>query len=87
MNSGFVNTKVGGSSYATAYNPTVPGVNQVMSQQNYQVQPSAPIQPQEQQNQLQNKVYISQEELADLGIRTICFNSTIARDENIKTMK
>ena len=35
-----------------------------MSQQNYQVQPSAPIQQQEQQNQLQNKVYISQEELA-----------------------
>lgn len=58
MSSGFANTRVGGSNYATAYNPVVPGVNQGMSQQNYQVQPSAPM-----GEQLQNKVYISQEEL------------------------
>ena len=62
MSSGFANTKVGGSSYATAYNPIVPGVNLGMAQQNFQVQPSAP--PQQQQEQIsQNKVYISQEEL------------------------
>ena len=60
MSSGFTNTKVG-SNYATAYNPVVPGVNLGMAQQNFQVQPSAPSQQQEEISQ--NKVYISQEDL------------------------
>lgn len=60
MSSGFANTKVG-SSYATAYNPVVPGVNLGMAQQNFQVLQSAP--PQQQEQISQNKVYISQEDL------------------------
>jgi len=61
MSSGFSNTRVGGSNYATAYNPVVPGVNMGVAQQNFQVQSSASSQQQEQMSQ--NKVYISQEEL------------------------
>ena len=85
MNSGFANTKVGGSSYATAYNPIVPGVNQAMSQQNYQVQPSAPMQPQEQQNQIQKKVYISQEELG-LKNRRLEQYALTAPSQEMKTL-
>lgn len=61
MSSGFANTKVG-SNYATAYNPVVPGVNMGNIQQNNQQQ--SPALAPSQQEISQNKVYISQQELA-----------------------